>query len=76
MKTDFSKSVGQEHQSSKFGCRIFENNSPIVSRLLSRTLTGRGLQIKFNNISAIGYTWFRKQKIKNNRQKDAYKGFP
>jgi hypothetical protein len=46
METNFSKNIGQGNLSSKFGRRIFENNSSIVSRLHSRILTGRGLQIE------------------------------
>jgi hypothetical protein len=46
MKTNFQKSTGQGNLFSKLDPKIFENNTCVISRLQSRTLTGRNLQIK------------------------------
>jgi hypothetical protein len=46
MKTNFVKITGQGNLSSRVGNKIFIKNTSIVSRLQSRTLTERGLQIK------------------------------
>jgi hypothetical protein len=46
MKTNYIKRTGQGNRFSKFDHKIFRNNTSILSRLQSRTLTGRGLQIK------------------------------
>jgi hypothetical protein len=46
MKTNYVKSTGQGNLLSKLDSKIFENNSCIISRLHSRTLTGRNIQIK------------------------------
>jgi hypothetical protein len=63
MKINFSKINGQGNLTSKLDSRIFENNS-IVSRLQSRTLTGRGLDIEVHQ--HLGYrlhfVWENKQK--------------
>jgi hypothetical protein len=46
MKTEYVKSTGQGNLFSKLDPKIFENNTCIISRLQSRSLTGRNLQIK------------------------------
>jgi hypothetical protein len=46
MKTIYFKSTGQGNLFSKLEHKIFENNTCIISRLQSRTLTGRNLQIQ------------------------------
>jgi hypothetical protein len=46
MKTNYVKSTGQGNLFSKLDSKIFENNTCIISRLQSTTLTGRNLQIK------------------------------
>jgi hypothetical protein len=46
MTTNFVNSTGQGNRLSKFDSKIFENNTSIISRLHSRTLTGRNVQIK------------------------------
>jgi predicted AAA+ superfamily ATPase len=75
MKTNLQKSLGQGQQSSKLEHNIFKNSSStIVSRLHSRSLTGRNMQIEIHQIAAIEYLWFGKQKIENNHHlKDAYR---
>jgi hypothetical protein len=45
MKTDYAKSTGQG-LFSKLDQKIFENDTCIISRLQSRSLTGRNPQIK------------------------------
>jgi hypothetical protein len=44
--TNYINSTGQGNLFSKFHHKIFKNNTSIISRPQSRTLTGRGLQIK------------------------------
>jgi hypothetical protein len=46
MKTDFQTKTGQGNLFSKIDPIIFENNTSIISRLQSRSLTGRNPQIK------------------------------
>jgi hypothetical protein len=46
MKTNYVKSTGQGNLFSKLDPTIFENNTCIISRLQSRSLTGRNPQIK------------------------------
>jgi hypothetical protein len=46
MKTNFHKSTGQGNLFSKLAHKIFENNTCVISRLQSRSLTGRNPQIK------------------------------
>jgi hypothetical protein len=67
MKTNLQKSFGQGHQSSKLEHNIFKNNSSsIVSRLHSRTLTGRNLQIQIHQ--HFGYRLHMVWKTKNQKQ--------
>jgi hypothetical protein len=64
LKTNFKKSFGQGQQSSKFERIIFKNNSSsIVSRLHSRSLTGRNMQIQIHQ--HCGYRLHMVWKTKN-----------
>jgi hypothetical protein len=64
---NLQKSFGQGHKSSKLEHTIFKNNSSsIVSRLQSRTLTGRNLQIQIHQ--HFGYRLQMVWKTKNKKQ--------
>jgi hypothetical protein len=45
-KTDYTKSTGQGNLFTQFDRKIFENDTCIISRLQSSSLTGRNPQIK------------------------------